>query len=62
VRSSLLDWSLASRPVSRLFQVLGPDGQLIGYLYTAVAGLQTQVVDAKTVRFYHCETAPLSRP
>lgn len=46
----------------RLFQVLGPDGQLFGYLYTAVAGLQAQVVDAKTVRFYPVKPPPSPGP
>jgi len=46
----------------RLFQVLGPDGHLFGYLYTAVPGLQTQVVDAKTVRFYPVKPPPSPGP
>jgi len=46
----------------RLFQVLGPDGQFFGYLYTAVPGLQTQVVDAKTVRFYPVKPPPSPGP
>jgi hypothetical protein len=46
----------------RLFQVLGPEGHLFGYLYTAVPGLQTQVVDAKTVRFYPVKPPPSPGP
>ncbi len=46
----------------RLFRVLGPDGHLFGYLYTAVPGLQTQVVDAKTVRFYPVKPPPSPGP
>jgi hypothetical protein len=46
----------------RLFRVLGPDGHLFGYLYTAVPGLQTQVVDAKNVRFYPVKPPPAPGP
>jgi hypothetical protein len=47
--------SLPAGQSPRLFQVLGPDGHLFGYLYAAVPGLQTQVVDARTLRFYRVE-------
>ena len=47
--------SLPAGQSPRLFQILGPDGHLFGYLYAAVPGLQTQVVDARTLRFYRVE-------
>ena len=46
----------------RLFQVLGPDGQFFGYLYAAVPGMQTQVVDARTLRFYRVKPPPSPGP
>ena len=52
--ASLAQWMRAGQ-TPRLFQVLGPDGHLFGYVYTAVPDLRTQVVDARTVRFYRIE-------
>jgi len=46
----------------RLFQVLGPDGQLFGYLYAAVPGVQTQVIDARTLRVYPVKPPPSPGP
>ncbi|MGE5839763.1 MAG: hypothetical protein ACM34H_07490 [Deltaproteobacteria bacterium] len=47
---------------ARLFQVLGPDGHLFGYLYAAVPGVQTQVVDSRTVRVYPIKPPPAPGP
>ena len=41
-----------------LFSILGPDGQRFGYLYTFLPGLQTQVVDERTLRFYYVKPPP----
>jgi hypothetical protein len=38
-----------------LFSILGPDGQWFGYLYTFLPGLQTQVIDERTLRFYYVQ-------
>jgi hypothetical protein len=59
--ASAMGWLQAGQS-PRLFQVLGPDGHLFGYLYTALPGLQTQVVDAKTVRFYPVKPPPSPGP
>jgi len=45
-----------------LFSILGPDGQRFGYLYTFLPGLQTQVVDEKTLRFYYVKPPPAPGP
>jgi hypothetical protein len=42
----------------RLFQILGPDGHLFGYLYTAVPVVLTQLVDARTARIYKINPPP----
>jgi hypothetical protein len=54
--ASLLAWVQSQSP--RLFQVLGPDGHLFGYLYTGVPIVLTQAVDAKTVRVYQIKPPP----
>lgn len=45
-----------------LFSILGPEGQWFGYLYTFLPGLQTQVVDERTLRFYHVRPPPAPAP
>ena len=45
-----------------LFRILGPDGHAFGYLYSALPGLQTQVIDARTLRFYPVKPPPSPGP
>ena len=59
--ASLMKW-MPSGQSPRLFQVLGPDGHLFGYLYAAVPAIQTQVVDARTLRFYRVKPPPSPGP
>lgn len=46
----------------RLFQILGPDGRFYGYFYATVPGLQTQVIDAKTLRIFPVKPPPSPGP
>ena len=59
--ASLMKWMPAGQS-PRLFQVLGPDGHFFGYLYAAVPGIQTQVVDARTLLFYRVKPPPSPGP
>jgi hypothetical protein len=58
--SSVKEMSAGTSP--GLFSILGPDGQRFGYLYTFLPGLQTQVVDERTLRFYHVRPPPAPAP
>jgi hypothetical protein len=58
--SSVKGMSAGTSP--RLFSVFGPDGQSFGYLYTFLPGLQTQVVDQRTLRFYYVKPPPAPGP
>jgi hypothetical protein len=59
--ASLVEWLQAGQaPV--LFRVLGPDGSLFGYLYTSLPGVQTQVIDARTILFYPVKPPPSPGP
>ena len=59
--ASLMKWMPAGQS-PRLFQVLGPDGHFFGYLYTAVPGIQTQVVDARTLHVFQVKPPPSPGP
>ena len=59
--ASLVGWLQAGQS-ARLFRVLGPDGSLFGYLYTSLPGLQTEVINAKTILFYPVNPPPSPGP
>jgi hypothetical protein len=58
---SLVGWLQAGQS-ARLSRVLGPDGSPFGYLYTSLPGVQTEVINAKTILFYPVSPPPSPGP